>query len=856
MDTLLKRLSTACQEAPTGAGEKGNVLCTSSAGLSVLLCWDRVVLFNTNAPDAKEHVLLIPDDYAGVFSNVEFNVKGTSLLLWSSRCAAIMDIYQFQRLSGGSQTTDGPPARLPINLVGAQYWVDPSPQLVRARWHHLDPFSVVLLFKSAVMPLVVVDTVASATAFQDDSEQCVEFCLNNKLTDDFVSFAFGPYTSGCKFTIFLLTERGSVFSLSPVVPARLQQSGAYAKALEEVLDDTDPSAGPMLQGPHYESSPSDSACSDLCFPLLATTGKLVLTVTRRTGTVDVLCLERDIGPSTSASRAPDQFLHAERVPIDDEYYTGGEGGGGEAGAGEWVLQADPAVGHMVHLTALGAAQHYLVDLCWLKSMVLSGAEGGTDEEGSDPILRDPTTTKAVLPTGGNPLRGGVVISNSLVGHWAVFMDVIGEFHAVNVSITSRQAGVKEQEKELERSEQWMRSLDRGESPRRDRGGENCDELLDEAEAALENIVVPPLPTKKGRLDNDRWLMETMSQLEKGALLKLELVQVAVRKKLDNLKRAVQTNKDLVTYHKNETEGLMAQWHKGNHDWESRLDGVATAQVELKERVMRVLMSVIQLAGGSNRLTVAEKDYRTDLDVWESTRQKLNRALLDLQRKKPGTASPPPAPHGGGGGGVMRQSRSSGSLYTSSPHLASPGIARNSLSGGFNLPDSPSFSPIKSMMRTPLQPKSSLLHRRSVDADPSSPQQQQLQHSPKVTKGYTVGLKMQPRSKPMSSQFSSGRKSSFTGPGSAPWRTTNGLGSPLLNAHARSRTDSNTPPPVPASPSTPVRPEAMEVYTTSMDAMKAMASKSKEELTALHAVLKGLKRDMGGKATGPFSPQRE
>jgi hypothetical protein len=491
-------------------------------------------------------------------------------------------------------------------------------------------------------------------------------------------------------------------------------------------------------------------------------------------------------------------------------------------------------------------------------MVLSGAEGGADEEGSDPILRDPTTTKAVLPTGGNPLRGGVVISNSFVGHWAVFMDVMGEFHAINISITSRQAGVKEQEKELERSEQWMRSFNRGESPRRDRGGDNCDELLDEAEAALENIVVPPLPTKKGRLDNDRWLMESMSQLEKGALLKLELVQVAVRKKLDNLKRAVQTNKDLVTYHKNETEGLMAQWHKGKHDWGTRLEGVATAQVELKERVMRVLMSVIQLAGGSNRLTVAEKDYRTDLDVWESTRQKLNRTLQDLQRKKPGTASPPSAPRGGGGGSVL-QSRSSGSLYTSSPHLASPDIARNSPSGGFNLPDSPSFSPIKSMMRTPLQPKSSLLHRRFVaaaDGGPSSPQQQQ-QQSPKVTKGYTVGLKMQPRSKPMSSQFSSGRKPSFTGPGSAQRRLTNGLGSPLLNAHARLRTDSNTPPPVPASPPTPVRPEAMEVYKTSMDAMKAMASKSREELTALKAVLKGLNRDMGGKATtGPFSPQRE
>ena len=157
MDKLLKRLSTASGDGLKRGCDGGNALCTCAAGLSALLCEDRVILFNTNAPDAAEQTLFLSDRHVGLFTSIEFNVKGTALMLWSEQAAGIVDIYDFQRLNMNSE------ARIPVVLIGEHYWEsDQRVRLVRARWHHTDTFSAVLLFSSAVMPLVLVDVAGSS----------------------------------------------------------------------------------------------------------------------------------------------------------------------------------------------------------------------------------------------------------------------------------------------------------------------------------------------------------------------------------------------------------------------------------------------------------------------------------------------------------------------------------------------------------------------------------------------------------------------------------------------------------------------------------------------------------------------
>lgn len=903
MDRLLERLSTTISSSNQGFGsefgsERGNAIATSGSGLSAILCSDRIILFTTNGPsNARNQVLYFPQVYVSEFSSVEFNGKGTSLLLWNTRTAAVVDVHEFQTLCRRDTK-----AVVPLQFIGQRYMADGSATLAKARWHPIDPFCVVLLFGSSVMPLVLVDVTsnynndssssgAGSSVITSSDGGCEEYSLNEQLSDDFVSFTFGPNTPGSRFTIFILTERGLVFTLAPVIPARVRRGAMYSRLLDEMYagsgeappsvpvengtEDVPPLLASM-RGPHFRSISTDANGTDLCFPLLATTGKLVLALVRTSGVVDLLCLAEESG--VIAQESPDQFIHAERV-----FLAGGmdQEGPSEAMAGEgghWMLVPDSAMGHVLHASCLGQGKHVVVNLCWLKALVASGNTGGMNADDSmehqrnadmdgDPILDNPSSCSPVLAE-SEAFSGVAVVCSSLVGHWAIYLTGCYGVQAVNISIISRMASSRVDPSSIKASEASRREL----PAITDASFNNLHELLHAAEVAMNDMVLPEVPDKKYKVESDSWLMEAVSVLEKEVLLKLELVQAAIRKKVDGLKRSTRRCKDLITFHKNETASLRARWRDQGREWAERVAAARAAQLNLRERVVRVLMDVVKLNGGTNRLSKAEEGYRRDLTVWESTRQTLHRLLQELQRKQQQqmmmvetSGRSPMRASAGGAATAAAGTRTSLDLprSTSGTSLSSPHVPKGGSTS--RLPNSPSLSPV-GVKRSPMQPRSSLLQRRSVAGlsalsagrEGLSP----LQASPAkgIQKGQTVGLRlsMQPRS---------GRSSSVTYPSSVYRRmstATSPTPSPTLRADpmrrgtysmsaspmrspgpsvvAAAAAASALPPPPPPSAS-PMRPEAMEVCTASMDAMRSMMDKSTAELASLRRVLDELRSDM-------------
>lgn len=171
---------------------------------------------------------LLRDDVVG-FTHLEYS-SNNDLLMWSSTAAGVV------ATNGVHQETD----RLSSSFRYIKIWdkLQDNGELrgngiIKATFHPLSPYHVVILFDNNTLQLV---------DYRSMDIQVIP--LSKRFSSGaFTSFSFGPNIDWLKFTVLLLTTNGDVYTLCPIIPLGAVVSVSAVMELwdgfDQLVDDDD-----------------------------------------------------------------------------------------------------------------------------------------------------------------------------------------------------------------------------------------------------------------------------------------------------------------------------------------------------------------------------------------------------------------------------------------------------------------------------------------------------------------------------------------------------------------------------------------------------------------------------------------
>lgn len=190
----------------------GNSITVSRLGLTAVLNGDGSIKLANLRKGNGEYIDLKVDNVSALelqeFSSIEFDSDGSLLLLWSSKRIGLIEISSSILKSDGINVlaNDASTFSFICDDVNSGNGIEQaSIPIVKACFHPLNSRHVVVLSEKELLRIVDIRTMETK---------------QHRLSPDlrFSSFAFGPDIDWMKFALFLLTVKGDVYALCPIIP--------------------------------------------------------------------------------------------------------------------------------------------------------------------------------------------------------------------------------------------------------------------------------------------------------------------------------------------------------------------------------------------------------------------------------------------------------------------------------------------------------------------------------------------------------------------------------------------------------------------------------------------------------------
>lgn len=153
------------------------------------------------------------------FTHIECSLQSDLLLLWSKNSIGVLHIPE-EFLKNGSLNID---EKSDIQCQFVTNILTDSP-IVKASFHPLNQHSIVYLLESDQLVLKHLP-----------SEEEKKFKLSSP-SNKFTSFTFGPEIEWLRFTIFLTSQNGNIYSLCPIIPEGAVLNGKEIRELWELVE--------------------------------------------------------------------------------------------------------------------------------------------------------------------------------------------------------------------------------------------------------------------------------------------------------------------------------------------------------------------------------------------------------------------------------------------------------------------------------------------------------------------------------------------------------------------------------------------------------------------------------------------
>ena len=190
----------------------GNSIAVSRLGLTAVLNSDGTIelanLRNGNGEYADLKVDNVSASELQEFTNIEFDYDGALLLLWSSKRIGFIEISSSILKSSASnlQSNDTSTFSFVCDDVNSGNGIEQAAiPIVKACFHPSSSRHIVVLSEKELLRIVDIRTMETK-------------CYRVSSDLRFSSFCFGPDIEWMKFALFLLTVKGDVYALCPIIP--------------------------------------------------------------------------------------------------------------------------------------------------------------------------------------------------------------------------------------------------------------------------------------------------------------------------------------------------------------------------------------------------------------------------------------------------------------------------------------------------------------------------------------------------------------------------------------------------------------------------------------------------------------
>jgi hypothetical protein len=550
----------------------------SRAGLLGILRHGKIEIRDTTEEgmESLEHCMYEKnyDDKEFQFTNVEFNVDGSALLLWGEHNVATISL-PVKPMGLSRESVDWS-----IKSVYLKYFDHgaSSPcQLICARWHPESPFHVICLLLFSGSFYLVIRHIPS----QFEEEYNLGSIQNEKKqNENFTSFTFGPNSGYFRHSLFLVSDTGNLYCIYGL--------GLNTTGNNRLLG---PCRGHICL---FIGESESMKCCDVAFPLLSSDTRPVVCIIYETGIVDILCMShtntkniQNISNFEEICKImKNSFIHVERIPlikdlpcIDDNRKS------------LWSFLVDPVFGHILHATSFDIACHYEIDVSWLRTL------SRFSNDATDPITTDPTLFRKITLDG--ELNGSTIISNPLVGHRLFFMKKDSSIFIRDINELFDKSHV----------DFPIISLKHVEISRKyEMFGIGKDDFISKMKSAKE---------KNHPIDK-------FTDIQKGILCKMESAKERLRRKKELLEELTTKCEDLLK--------LKLVFPTTSRNEYERLDELCNKQNNLHERMKRVLLDALEICSNTNSISIAEDKLDFDLKNWTNIKIDLHEKLNGLHRK--------------------------------------------------------------------------------------------------------------------------------------------------------------------------------------------------------------------------------
>jgi hypothetical protein len=190
-----------------------NSFAVSQKGAIAVICLDGKFKYS-NIRNVEDNELINLDVYglsnedALEYSSIEFNNDGTILLLWAENSVGLIELPQSLLLESNSHAGDNREVRCTFTKIYDEELSSDSSApfpVVKVGFHPYSQNHVIILFQRESLRVVDLRSLATEIIF---------IAADRKFT----SYTFGPAIEWLRFTVFLLSSSGEVFSLCPLIP--------------------------------------------------------------------------------------------------------------------------------------------------------------------------------------------------------------------------------------------------------------------------------------------------------------------------------------------------------------------------------------------------------------------------------------------------------------------------------------------------------------------------------------------------------------------------------------------------------------------------------------------------------------